>query len=228
MTVYYYIYVYACVSQEERNSLYVLLLCLLLLFLSKYEKIRFRFFSAFLVSFPTTPQRARPFLFDERESKSKKRKEEIPKNRKIFPFVWAKKKKIRLEPKEVNQKIYKRVQLVVTTKTHVLSLRNYVCIAKLYFHRRESCLGEIRQDDQKVRIILSRYRWIFGNTRARKIFLVSLSHFVLYFLPHHDERGGTPLFVICRRLSLAFLPKRESERERHESGRLTSLGFSVS
>lgn len=36
--------------------------------------------------------------------------------------MWAKKKKIRLEPKEANQKIYKRVQLVVTTKTHVLSL----------------------------------------------------------------------------------------------------------
>ena len=122
MTVYYYIYVYACVSQEERNSLCVLLLCLLLLFLSSTRKFVFVSFLRFW-SLSQRPPSGHDLSSLTRESRNRrKEKRRSPKTEKFSPLCGPKKKKIRLEPKEANQKIYKRVQLVVTTKTHVLSL----------------------------------------------------------------------------------------------------------
>jgi hypothetical protein len=135
-------------------------------------------FLSSVFSFPTPAPTT-----DERESRNRRKKEkrrsnqkkEWPPAKKRYGYSCGEKTKKFIEARAAN--------IFVIKPRTFFSLRNYVCIAKLYFHRRESCLGEIRQDDQKVRIILSRYRWIFGNTHARKIFLVSLSHFVLYFLP---------------------------------------------
>lgn len=161
------------VSEEERETLFTPEH-----FTTSSDVEREKFVSLFCVLFPTASTNDRR----ERESKSKKeRKEEIqpkkewPPAKKRYGYSCGEKTKKFIEARAAN--------IFVIKPRTFFSLRNYVCIAKLYFHRRESCLGEIRQDDQKVRIILSRYRWIFGNTHARKIFLVSLSHFVLYFLP---------------------------------------------
>jgi hypothetical protein len=206
-------------SEEERDSF-----CRALYYFfvpSFVERENSFSFLSSVFSFPTPA----PTTKDERESKSKKeeKRRSIRPKKKIFPKgVAPGRKKIRLLL-ERNQKNYKRARKFFRHKTtHAFfSLRNYVCTAKLYFHRRESCLGEIRQDDQKVSIILSRYRWIFGK-HARAKFFWFLSRFVLYFLPQM-MRGGTPLRSLSLSFSRLFAKERERTRKRHDSGRRTSL-----
>jgi hypothetical protein len=208
------------VHQKKRETLFAehftTFLCLLL----SSVKIRFRF--SLLCSL-SQHQHPRPKTRESRNRRKKKRGDPSDRKKKIFPKgVAPGRKKIRLLL-ERNQKNYKRARKFFRHKTtHAFfSLRNYVCTAKLYFHRRESCLGEIRQDDQKVSIILSRYRWIFGK-HARAKFFWFLSRFVLYFLPQM-MRGGTPLRSLSLSFSRLFAKERERTRKRHDSGRRTSL-----
>ena len=166
------------VSEEERETLFTSEP-----FTTSSDVEREKFVSLFCVLFPNTStnDRRERVEIEERKkrgdpTKKKISRKEWPGQKKIRLFWWREKTKKFIEARAAN--------IFVIKPRTFFSLRNYVCIAKLYFHRRESCLGEIRQDDQKVRIILSRYRWIFGkHIYARKIFLVTLSRFVLYFLP---------------------------------------------